>query len=53
MKNNHVVFFSGGVSSFAVADFVKQQYPNDNILLYFTDVLIESEDLYLYTLFRE
>jgi hypothetical protein len=43
---NHIIFFSGGKSSFAVADWVKCNYPNDNILLYFTDTLWESPDLY-------
>lgn len=43
---NHVIFFSGGIASFEVAHFVKQKYPHDNILLYFTDTLWEDEDLY-------
>ena len=43
---NHIIFFSGGLSSFSVADFVKENYPNDNIILYFTDTLWEDEDLY-------
>jgi hypothetical protein len=43
---NHIIFFSGGKSSFSVADYVKTNYPNDNILLYFTDTLWEDEDLY-------
>ncbi|MED4456165.1 hypothetical protein [Metabacillus fastidiosus] len=43
---NHIIFFSGGKSSFSVADYVKTKYPNDNILLYFTDTLWEDEDLY-------
>ncbi|WCF11575.1 hypothetical protein NDS46_29965 (plasmid) [Paenibacillus thiaminolyticus] len=44
--NNHIIFFSGGKASFAVADFVKRKYPEDNIVLYFNDVMWESEDLY-------
>lgn len=44
--NNHIIFFSGGKASFAVADFVKTNYPDDNILLYFTDTQWEHEDLY-------
>lgn len=44
--NNHIIFFSGGKASFAVADWVQTQYPEDNILLYFTDTLWEHEDLY-------
>jgi len=43
---NHIIFFSGGKSSFAVADWVKTNYPDDNILLYFTDTLWENDDLY-------
>lgn len=43
---NHIIKFSGGKASFAVADFVKQNYPNDNIVLYFTDTLWEDPDLY-------
>lgn len=43
---NHIIFFSGGKASFSVADFVKTNYPEDNIVLYFTDTLWEDEDLY-------
>lgn len=43
---NHIIFFSGGKSSFSVADFVKTNYPDDNIVLYFTDTLWENDDLY-------
>jgi hypothetical protein len=43
---NHIIFFSGGKSSFSVADYVKTNYPDDNIVLYFTDTLWEDEDLY-------
>lgn len=43
---NHIIFFSGGKSSFSVADYVKEKYPDDNIVLYFTDTLWEDEDLY-------
>lgn len=43
---NHIIFFSGGKSSFAVADWVLSQHPEDNILLYFTDTKWENEDLY-------
>ncbi|WP_192894801.1 phosphoadenosine phosphosulfate reductase family protein [Neobacillus notoginsengisoli] len=43
---NHIIFFSGGLSSFSVADYVKTKYPEDNILLYFTDTRWENEDLY-------
>lgn len=43
---NHIIFFSGGKSSFTVAHLVKERYPDNNILLYFTDTLWEDEDLY-------
>jgi hypothetical protein len=43
---NHIIFFSGGKSSFSVADYVKTNFPDDNIVLYFTDTLWEDEDLY-------
>ncbi|WP_447579957.1 phosphoadenosine phosphosulfate reductase domain-containing protein [Acinetobacter baumannii] len=43
---NHIIFFSGGKSSFSVADYVKTHFPDDNIVLYFTDTLWEDEDLY-------
>jgi hypothetical protein len=42
--NNHIVFCSGGKSSFSVADWVRTNYPNDNVLLYFTDTMWEDED---------
>lgn len=44
--DNIVVFFSGGKSSFAVADYAKQTYPNANIVLLFTDTRWEDTDLY-------
>ena len=43
---NHIIFFSGGLASFAVAHLVKERNPNDNIVLLFTDTLFEDEDLY-------
>lgn len=43
---NHIIFFSGGKSSFSVADYVKTNFPNDNIVLYFTDTQWENDDLY-------
>lgn len=43
---NHIIFFSGGKSSFSVADYVKTNFPDDNIVLYFTDTMWEDEDLY-------
>ncbi len=43
---NRVIFFSGGKASLAVADWVQTQYPDDSIVLYFTDTQWENEDLY-------
>lgn len=43
---NHIIFFSGGKSSFSVADYVKTNFPDDNIVLYFTDTRWENDDLY-------
>jgi hypothetical protein len=45
-RRNHIIFFSGGRASFAVAEFVKMKYPDDNIVLYFSDVMWENYDLY-------
>jgi len=43
---NRIIFFSGGKGSFGAACYVKEHYPNDNIVLYFTDTQWEDEDLY-------
>jgi hypothetical protein len=43
---NRILFFSGGLSSFAVAHHLKTKFPEDNIVLYFTDTKWEDEDLY-------
>jgi hypothetical protein len=43
---NHIIFFSGGKSSFSAADYVKTNFPDDNIVLYFTDTQWENDDLY-------
>lgn len=43
---NRILFFSGGLSSFLVAHYLKTTYKDDNIVLYFTDTLWEDEDLY-------
>lgn len=45
-RTNRIIFFSGGKASFAAADWVKRTYPDDNIVLYFTDTLWEHPDLY-------
>lgn len=43
---NRIIKFSGGKSSFAVAAWVKENYPDDNVVLYFNDVMWEDDDLY-------
>jgi 3'-phosphoadenosine 5'-phosphosulfate sulfotransferase (PAPS reductase)/FAD synthetase len=43
---NRIIFYSGGRASFAIADYVKTHFPDDNIVLYFSDTLWEDEDLY-------
>src|SRR5690625_7223423 len=43
---NRIIFFSGGKGSFAAAAYVKEHFPDDNIVLYFTDTKWEDEDLY-------
>ena len=43
---NHIIFFSGGKSSFTVAHLVKERHPDENIVLYFTDTKWEDNDLY-------
>ena len=42
----HVVFYSGGLGSFATALRVIEKYGTDNLTLLFTDTLIEDYDLY-------
>lgn len=42
----HVVFFSGGVASWAAARRVADEYGTDDLVLLFTDTLIEDPDLY-------
>lgn len=43
---NRIIFFSGGKGSFKVAAHLKENYSNDNIVLYFTDTLWEHQDLW-------
>lgn len=43
---NRIIFSSGGTASLAVADWVKERYPKDNIVMYFTDTLWEHPDCY-------
>lgn len=45
-KENHVVFFSGGLGSYATALRVIEKHGTDNLSLLFTDTLIEDQDLY-------
>jgi hypothetical protein len=42
----HVVFFSGGISSWGAAKRVAEQYGTDNLILLFSDTKMEDEDLY-------
>lgn len=43
---NHVVFFSGGIGSWAAAKRVAERHGTDNLYLMFTDTKCEDEDLY-------
>ena len=43
---NRIIFSSGGTASLAVADWVKEHHPDDNIVMYFTDTLWEHPDCY-------
>ncbi len=42
----HIVFYSGGIGSWATAKRVIQQQGKENVILLFTDTLIEDADLY-------
>tara|TARA_R100000781_G_C4056698_1_gene119600 strand:+ start:145 stop:930 length:786 start_codon:yes stop_codon:yes gene_type:complete len=42
----HIVMYSGGKASFLVAHKVKERYPQDDIVLLFSDTKTEDEDLY-------
>lgn len=46
METKHVVMFSGGVGSWAAAKRVREANPGDEVVLLFTDTLIEDDDLY-------
>ena len=46
MSVDHVVFFSGGMSSWALAKRVAEKHGNERLRLLFTDTLIEDKDLY-------
>jgi len=42
----HIVFYSGGIGSWATAKRVIKKASKENVILLFTDTLIEDEDLY-------
>lgn len=42
----HIVFYSGGIGSYATAKRVIEKQGKENVILLFTDTLIEDEDLY-------
>jgi hypothetical protein len=42
----HLIFYSGGLGSWMTAKRVVKKYGRENVLLLFTDTLIEDEDLY-------
>ena len=46
INKNHVVFYSGGLGSYATAVRVIEKHGTDNLYLLFTDTLIEDNDLY-------
>jgi hypothetical protein len=43
---NHIIAYSGGLSSWATAQWCKKQFGADSIECVFTDTLTEDEDLY-------
>lgn len=42
----HIIFYSGGLGSWATAKRVIERYGKDDVILMFTDTLIEDKDLY-------
>ncbi len=46
MNKKHIVFFSGGIGSYWTAKRVAEKHGTDNLILLFTDTLIEDADLY-------
>lgn len=42
----HIVFYSGGMGSFMTAKRVIEKYGKEEVVLLFTDTMIEDEDLY-------
>lgn len=45
-EKKHIVFYSGGIGSWATAKRVIKKYGVKNVILLFTDTLIEDEDTY-------
>ena len=43
---HHVIQWSGGIGSWATAELVRQDHPDEPITLLFADVKIEDSDLY-------
>ncbi|SDX95865.1 hypothetical protein [Thermoactinomyces sp. DSM 45892] len=46
VDRKHIVFYSGGLGSWMTAKLVIEKYGKENIILLFTDTLIEDKDLY-------
>ncbi|MEE6209001.1 hypothetical protein U3A55_02365 [Salarchaeum sp. III] len=46
MKIKHIIFYSGGIGSWATAKRVVARHGRENVILLFTDTLIEDSDLY-------
>lgn len=46
MGTRHVVMFSGGITSWAVAQRVVREHGAENVTLLFADTLVEDDDLY-------
>lgn len=42
----HIIFYSGGLCSYATADRVIKKYGKENVILFFIDTKKEDEDLY-------
>lgn len=50
MEKKQIIFFSGGLSSWMTSQRVIEEYGTKNLILVFTDTLIEDEDLYRFLL---
>lgn len=42
----HIIFYSGGIGSWMTAKRIVEKHGKENVILLFTDTLIEDEDLY-------